>query len=144
MIHRYRFVPALNLLMMQFGSQVDDRSLLEFLLQVYEHPDFVQGMDELVSFLDTTEPDVTSRGLAGIARTFPLSNRGEAPPNLVAVATRTPLGRGLARQYAAYADREGQVRLEVVESVEEGADWLDQCRNRAPGTTREAVKRLLV
>jgi len=124
---RFRFYHELNLVVMEFAERVDDRSLLDHLLAVYDHADFRPGMDEISSFLATEDVQVSASGLREIARSFPRPGHERAAPNNVAVVTRTKLGYGLARLYGAYADRE------------EAADWLDQRRARPPGTTSRQV-----
>ena len=137
---RFRFYHDLNLVVMEFAERVDDRGLLDFLLGVYDHPDFVPGMDEISSFLNTEDVQVSASGLREIARSFPRPGHHLAAPNNVAVITRTQLGYGLSRLYGAYADREGRVAMQVFATVDQAADWLDQRRARAAGTTARRVE----
>lgn len=141
---RFRFYRELNLVVMEFAERVDDRGLLNHLLAVYDHPDFVPGMDEISSFLNTEDVQVSASGLREIARSFPRPGHERAAPNNVAVVTRTQLGYGLARLYGAYADREGRVTMEVCATIDEAADWLDQRRARQLGTTAQQVGSFLL
>ncbi|MEQ8860490.1 MAG: hypothetical protein RIC56_17755 [Pseudomonadales bacterium] len=138
-MRQFRFFHDLNLVVMEHGERIDDRSLLESLLAVYDHPDFVPGMDEIASFLGTRAVEVTASGLRGIARSFPRPGHENAEPNLLAVVTTTKLGHGLSRLYGAHAYRDGEVALEILATLAEACDWLDRSRGRSPGTTRAVV-----
>lgn len=137
------FFRELNLVVSEFGEEIDDDMLLGQLLSIYDHAEFRPGMDELISFLRTRVTRVSADGLRDIARAFPRPRDRGARPNRVAVVTESKLGQGLGRLYGAYADREGQVTLEVFESVGEAADWLDEAHGRPLGTTRAAADRAL-
>lgn len=140
---RFGFFHELNLMVSEYGPVIDDATLRDALLQGYDHPDFRPGMDELISFLPTRTNHLTADGLRDIARTFPRARDEGARPNRVAVVTTSQLGQGLGRLYGAYADREGQVTLEVFASLADATDWLDRSHRRTPGTTLAAALQVL-
>jgi hypothetical protein len=143
-VHEFEIVPPLNLIVFHYGSFVDDRSLMKTLLSAYDHPDFVPGMDELVSFLETRQVDVTSDGLRQIARTWPHHpHRGREQPNLVAVVTNSKLGYGLSRLYGTNVEQVTNVTLDIFPSVEAGSAWLDERRGRPLGSTQAAAERAM-
>lgn len=133
-MHRFRFEPDLNLVIMEYGEQIDDAGLLDFLIRVYDHPDFVPGMDELSSFLSTRESALTGAGLRNIAQSFPRPGHENAPPNVVAVVTQSKLGHGLTRMYGAYAEQKEGMLVESFPTMREAADWIDVRRGREAGT----------
>lgn len=142
-MHRFSFVPDLNLIVSDFGALLDDANLLQHLMDTYDHTDFRPGMDELLCFLRTSDLRVTAQGLRELARMFPRHQDHGAKPNYVAVVTDSQLGQGLSRMYGGHADRGGQVMLDVFPSLDPAADWLDRCRGRRCGTTAPAARRVL-
>jgi hypothetical protein len=142
-VNRFGFFHELNLAVSEYGPDVDDDVLRDALLRIYDHPDFRPGMDELISFLPTRTNRLSAEGLRDIARTFPRTQDEGARPNRVAVVTLSQLGQGLSRLYGAYADREGQVTLEVFASLAEAAAWLDRSHGRVPGATMAAAVKVL-
>jgi hypothetical protein len=142
-LNRFRFFHELNLVVSEYGEILDEQGLLDHLLRIYDHPDFRPGMDELISFLNTRESRVSADALREIARAFPRHSDHGATPNLVAVVTESKLGQGLSRLYGAYADRDGQVTMDVFSSVTEAADWLDESRGRPAGTSAAVADAVL-
>lgn len=138
-MHAFEFFQDLNLVVMTYGERIDDLSLRAHLLSAYDDPDFVPGMDEIASFLDTRVVEVTAEGLRAIARSLPRPGHESASANLVAVVTITKLGHGLSRLYGAHASRRGDVDLDIFASVGDAGDWLDRRRGRPPGTIRGRV-----
>ena len=142
-MHRFQFFQDLNLVVHQYGDRIGDADLLQHLLTVYDHPDFRSAMDVLSSFLNTSDVGVTAGGLRDVGQAVSARVGADAPPNLVGVVTRTRLGHGLTRLYAAYADRGGAATVRIFDTFEEAADWLDLTRARLPGTTTAAVQPFL-
>jgi hypothetical protein len=139
-MNRFAFFHDLNLIIHEYGEQIDDDSLMQHLLAVYDHPDFRVGMDVLSSFARTRQLGVTAEGLRQIARISSL--RREPAGNFVAVVAGSKAGHGLSRLYSAHADREGTVTTNIFRSEAAAADWLDEVRGRAKGTTAAVVEQM--
>ncbi|MDX1648269.1 MAG: hypothetical protein R3263_00310 [Myxococcota bacterium] len=118
---RYRYDPAMQLLVVRAAADTDEEALLDYARRLAADGEVPAARDELVDLRAIDASRVSSGGLRRLAGVFEKADAGE--PGRVAIVAASDLAFGLSRMYQAFRS-ESMSEICVFRELEEARRWL--------------------